>query len=363
MCPQLNASNESLKNAYEPFFLIGTSVNPENYKDSDCQSANLIKQNFSVITPENAMKWEHIHPKPGQYDFEEPDRLVDFATRNGIKVVGHTLVWHSQTPEWVFEDKNGNPLNREELLNRMRDHIMTVVGRYKGKVMGWDVVNEALEEDGSLRESPWLKIIGEDYIEKAFEYAHEADPNAELYYNDYRVEVPSKCGGALRIVKKLKAKGIRIDAVGVQGHSSLTGPSVKEQEDTIRAIYKAGVQAMITEMDIDVLPGSEGWGDADVQRREAQNPELNPYTENLPEEKQQELAQRYRDFFHMYLKNSEKITRVTLWGLNDKDSWLNFFPIPFRTNHPLLFDRNNHPKPAYFSVLQEGLLWKEKTED
>lgn len=344
----------SLKAAYQPYFLIGTSVNPGNYADENSADVRLIKQHFKVLTPENAMKWGALHPRPDRYNFKEADRLVDFAVKNNLYIVGHTLVWHSQTPDWVFEDEAGKPVTRDVLLARMREHIMTVVGRYKGRVQAWDVVNEALTDKGTLRDSPWLRIIGEDFIEKAFAYAHEADPSAHLYYNDYRLEVPSKRDGAIAIVKRLQAAGLRIDGVGIQGHASLTGPTVEAQEATILAIHETGVQAMITELDIDVLPGTKGWGDADINRREAANPAFNPYQDGLPADVQKQLAARYADFFRMYLKNHDKISRVTFWGIGDGDSWLNGFPIPGRTNHPLLFDRKKQPKPALQAILDEA---------
>ena len=205
----------SLKDAYRPYFLIGVAVSPSSYADEDSKDANLIKTHFNVLTPENIMKWSAIHPKPDHYDFRAADKLVDFATKNKIYVVGHTLVWHQQTPDWVFKDSSGKPLTREALLARMRDHIKTVVGRYKGRIQAWDVVNEALADDGTLHDSPWRKIIGDDFIEKAFQYAHEADPNAHLYYNDFRLEVPSKCAGAVALV--LLAHAQRRDVGHPQG--------------------------------------------------------------------------------------------------------------------------------------------------
>ena len=344
----------SLKDAYRPFFLIGTSVNPRDYADETSEDARILKRHFKVLTPENAMKWDALQPRPGRFDFAGADRLVEFARKNDMYVVGHTLVWHSQTPGWVFEASPGKPATRELLLRRMKEHITTVVGRYKGKVQAWDVVNEALEDDGSLRDSPWRRIVGDDFIERAFEYARQADPAAHLYYNDYRLEVPSKRAGALAIVKRIKAAGLRIDGVGIQGHVNLTQPSVEEQEATIQAIHKLGVKAMITEMDVDVLPGTKGWGDADIRRREAADPAFNPYKGALPPDMQRRLAERYAELFRMYLKNSDKLNRVTLWGIDDGDSWLNGFPIAGRTNHPLLFDREKRPKPALQAVLDEA---------
>ncbi len=345
------AAEVTLREAYRPYFHVGVAVNPGNYAATKPVEAGLVSKHFNAITSENHMKWGLIHPRPDVFDFTESDRMVDFALKNDMFITGHTLVWHSQTPRWVFEDEDGKPLTRDALLARMRDHILTVVGYYKGRVQSWDVVNEALNEDGTLRDSPWTRIIGDDFIEKAFQYAHEADPDAELYYNDYLLEVPEKCAGAIRIVKRLQAAGCRIDGVGIQGHMHLEGPSVEAQEASILAIAATGVKAMITELDVDVLPGTKGWGNADIQRQEAQDPAFNPYTAGLPDEVQQQLAERYAELFRMYLKHSDVITRVTIWGLNDGNSWLNGFPIRGRTNHALLFDRDNKAKPALAKLL------------
>jgi endo-1,4-beta-xylanase len=239
-------------------------------------------------------------------------------------VIGHTLVWHSQTPRWVFEDEGGQPASRELLLTRMRDHIHTVVGRYKGKIRGWDVVNEALNEDGSLRASPWLKIIGEDYLVKAFEFAHEADPEAELYYNDYSLEGGRKRQGAARLVKMLQAAGVKLTCVGLQGHYSLEHPTVGEIGQTIEVFAKLGLKVMITELDVDVLP-TPGPGGADVSMRFGADPKHNPYTNGLPTEIERRLADRYAELFGTFLKHRDAITRVTFWGVSDRSSWLNQF--------------------------------------
>lgn len=346
-----SARPASLRDAYRPYFLIGTSVSVKNYTDENSVEALLIKTHFKVLTPENIMKWDALQPRPGQFDFRAADRLVEFARKNQLYVVGHTLVWHNQTPDWVFQGEAGQPPTRELLLARLREHISTVVGHYKGRVQAWDVVNEALNEDGTLRDTPWRRIIGDDYIEKAFEYARAADPAAHLYYNDYRLESPSKRAGAIALVKRLQTAGLRIDAVGLQGHVGLVQPSIKEQEDAILDFHRAGVKSMISEMDVDVLPSTKAWGDADIRLKEAADPAFNPYVGGLPPAIHSQLAARYADFFRMYLRQSDKIVRVTVWGLNDGDSWLNEFPIKGRTNHPLLFDRENRPKPALQAVI------------
>lgn len=347
------SESPTLKGAFKDKFLIGTALNDSIVANPDSPEAVLAKAQFNAITAENVMKWEAIHPNVKQYNFAAADRFVDFGSRNGMVVIGHPLVWHSQTPGWVFKDSKGTPLDRDALLARMRDHIHTVVGRYKGRVKGWDVVNEALEEDGSLRKSPWLKIIGEDYITKAFQYAHEADPAAELYYNDYGIESGPKRDGALALLKNLKTAGVSITGVGIQNHVTLTWPEIKALDETIAAFGGLGLKVMITELDVDVLPSrsrSESVS-ADVSRSEAADPALNPYTKEFPEEQQQLLARRYAELFEVYLKHQNIVSRITFWGVTDRDTWRNDFPIKGRTNHPLPFDRSCRPKPAFDAII------------
>jgi endo-1,4-beta-xylanase len=265
-------------------------------------------------------------------------------------IVGHTLVWHNQTPAWVFQDAKGNPLDRETLLARLREHVFTVVGRYKGRINGWDVVNEALNQDGTMRQSPWFKIIGEDYLAQAFQFAREADPDAELYYNDYDLELPAKRKGAVALISKLKASGVPIRAVGLQNHKLLDWPSIDDEDATIRAFANLGLKVHITELDVDVLPRTTKPG-ADYAVDIAPTPKLNPYTTSLPDSVQHALARRYADLFRVYLKHRDVIERVTFWGVTDRDSWLNNWPIKGRTNYPLLFDRLGQPKPALGAVI------------
>ena len=210
------ANQPALKDVFKKDFLIGAALNQNQFTGRDQRGLPIITTQFNSITPENVLKWESVHPEPGKYNFEGPDRYVAFGEKYRMFIVGHTLVWHNQTPRWVFEDAKGGPVDRQTLLDRMRDHIHTVVGRYQGRIKGWDVVNEALDEDGSLRQTPWMKIIGEDYLVKAFEFAHEADPSAQLYYNDYSLENEAKRKGAIDLIKKLKARG----GSGLRGRAS-----------------------------------------------------------------------------------------------------------------------------------------------
>jgi endo-1,4-beta-xylanase len=340
-----------LKDAFKDAFMVGTALAPQQFFERDTASVALITREFNAVSPENVLKWERVHPEPDRYEFAPSDGFVAFGEKYGMFVVGHTLVWHSQTPRWVFENANGQPLTRDELLARMKDHIATVVGRYKGRVKGWDVVNEALNEDGTLRESPWFRIIGPDYIEKAFQFAQEADSAAQLYYNDYNLDYPAKRDGAVRLIKSLKERGVRIDGVGSQGHHKLTTPTVAQIDSSLRMLGATGVKVHVTELDVDMLPPATRNATADVSVRAGPSPELDPYKAGLPDSLQQALATRYESVFRVYLTHRDVIDRITFWGVADHDSWLNGWPVPGRTNYPLLFDRENKPKPAYDRVM------------
>jgi len=320
----------------------------------DEEASDIVQKQFNTITAENVMKWQLIHPEPGKYTFEAADRFVDYGIKHKMFIVGHTLVWHWQTPRRIFMDSSGKPLNRQSMLERLKEHIFTVVGRYKGKVKGWDVVNEALDDTGNISKTKWVETIGEDFIEKAFEFAHEADPVAELYYNDFLIDKPAKRDGTVRLVRKLQSKGLRIDGVGIQWHCGLDYPVRSEFNAFVDSISALGVKIMITEMDVDILPSAFEYRGADIGMRAKMKKELNPYTEGLPEEKQKQLADRYAGLFSMLLNKQGKISRVTLWGVSDGASWLNHWPIRGRTNYPLLFDRDYKPKPAFFSVVEIG---------
>jgi len=346
----------TLKAAFKNDFLIGAALNEAEFTGQNTNAVALVKAQFNTISPENALKWEAVHPKPDQYNFGPADQYVEFGQKNGMFVIGHNLVWHSQTPKWVFQDEKGNPVDRDTLLARMSNHISTVVGRYKGKIGGWDVVNEALNEDGSLRESPWEKIIGEDYLLKAYQFAHEADPQAELYYNDYSLENAPKRNGAIALIKKLQAQGVHIAGVGLQGHYKMDWPSPVQVDETIAAFSPLGVKVMITELDLNLLPSPTKSQAAEISLNFALRAELNPYTNGLPTTVQQQLAQRYADLFAVFVKHHDRVSRVTFWGVTDGDSWLNNWPVKGRTAYPLLFNRDGKPKPAFNAVIQTSRL-------
>jgi endo-1,4-beta-xylanase len=345
-------SQTTLKEAYKDDFLIGAAVNRAQVDGKDKLGISIVKEQFNSITPENVLKWENVHPKPDAYNFGPADQYVEFGEKNHMFIVGHTLVWHSQTPKWVFQDDKGNPVDRATLLKRMEDHITTVVGRYKGRVNGWDVVNEVVGDDGTLRQSPWMKIIGEDYIEKAFEFAHKADPKAQLYYNDYSLENDKKRKCAIELVKKLLAKGVPISGVGNQAHISLEWPTAEQEDAMISDFGKLGVKVHITELDMDVLPQAIQGNSADVSLNAENQPRLDPYKEGLPKAVQDQQAKLYADMFKVWLKHRDVVARVTFWGVTDGDSWKNNWPVRGRTNYPLLFDREGKPKPAFDAVIK-----------
>jgi endo-1,4-beta-xylanase len=345
-------AQSSLKDTFKGSFYVGAAINRAQIYGEDTRGVNIIQAHFDSITPENVLKWGLVHPKPDVYDFAASDKYVEFGEKNHMFIIGHTLIWHNQTPKWVFEDNKGNPVTRKVLLRRMRDHIHKVVGRYKGRIKGWDVVNEAVDEDGTMRQSPWMKIIGDDYIEKAFKFAHEADKKAELYYNDFSLENEPKRKGAIALIRKLKAEGVPVKAIGLQGHDRLEWPTIEQQDATITAFEQLGVKVNITELDVTVLPSATRQNTAEVTATAESNPALNPYTDGLPHSVQQALAKRYADLFAVFLKHRAAIERVTFWGVTDGDSWRNDWPAHGRTDYPLLFDRNGAAKPAFDAVIR-----------
>jgi endo-1,4-beta-xylanase len=343
----------TLKDTFSKAFLIGVAVNRDQFTEKDSRGAAIAKAQFNAISPENVLKWESVHPKPDKYDFEGPDRYVEFGEKNHMVIIGHTLCWHNQTPDWVFHDEKGNLVDRDTLLQRLRDHIHTVVGRYKGRIKAWDVVNEAVDEDGSLRATNrWHQIIGDDYIAKAFEFAHEADPAAGLNYNDFDLEKPAKRAGVIALIRKLQAQHVPITGLGSQMHVRIDSPTVAETEAAFDDFEKLGLKIMVTELDVDVLPEARSDRGADLTKDAALRAKLDIYPNGVPDSVQQAFAKRYADLFHVFLKHRDKIDRVTFWCVTDGDSWLNYWPVHPRTDYPLLFDRDGKPKPAFYAVLQ-----------
>lgn len=347
-------SEKALQEALKGKFLIGVAMNADQITGKDTAGVRLIKQHFNSITPENCMKSEVVQPQEGTFDFTLADQYVDFGQKNNMFIVGHTLIWHSQAPKWFFVDKDGKDVSREVLIERMKNHIYTVVGRYKGRVNGWDVVNEAIEDDGSFRKSKFYEIIGEDYIRLAFQFAHEADPEAELYYNDYSMAKKEKRDAVVKMVKNLQSQGVKIDGIGMQGHMTMDFPTVDEEEKSIIAFSETGVKVMITELDLTVLPSPGNKVSGDVALSYEYRKQLNPYSDGLPDSVAQAAHDRYAAFFKLFLKHADKIDRVTMWGLTDGHSWRNNWPVPGRTDYPLLFDRNYQPKPIVETIIKEA---------
>jgi len=343
---KIAAQPYGLKDAYIGKFYIGAALNGFQISEKDTAGCRVIKEQFSAIVPENCMKSGQIQPKEGEFNFTQADQFVEFGEKNHLWITGHCLIWHSQAPRWFFTDSEGKDVSREVLIERMKKHISTLVGRYKGRVKGWDVVNEAIENDGSFRKSKFYQIVGEDFIKLAFQFAHEADPDAELYYNDYSEAIPSKRNGIVAMVKKLKEQGIRVDAIGMQTHVGLADPDLREYENTIEAYAALSVKVMVTEMDISVLPNPDWKAGAEISKTIEYQKKLNPYTEGIPDSVNVALGQRYLEFFKLFLKHKDVFSRVTLWGLSDGTSWKNNFPVRGRTDYPLLFDRKNRAKPV-----------------
>ncbi len=340
------AQKASLKAAFKKDFLIGTAINVGQIEGRDTAADRLIKQQFNAVTPENVMKAQIIQPGWDTYNFSAADKLVAFAKKNNIKINAHNLIWHSQLPSFMYRMQSADSVRQY-----FENHITKVAGRYDGKVYSWDVVNEALNEDGTLRNSIFLQKLGPDYIVEAFRLAQKASPHSKLYYNDYNIEQPKKRAGAIALIKKIQAAGVRIDGVGIQGHWRMDNVPMKDIEESIKEFSALGIKVMFTELDLSALPHPSGRATADISSTAQGGANMNPYPNGLPDSVQQVLAKSYSDLFTLFMKYKKDISRVTFWGVEDGESWLNGFPIRGRTDYPLLFDRNFKPKPAFFSVL------------
>lgn len=345
--PKKTGTTVSLKDAYAKDFYIGTALDTNQIMERDPMVSSLIAKEFNSITPENCMKSMFLQPEKDKFDFKMADKYVAFGEKNKMFIHGHTLIWHSQLPKWMSQIKDSLTM-----ATAMNNHITTVVGNYKGRIHSWDVVNEALNEDGTLRKSVFLNTYGKEYLTNAFKLAAKADPKTDLYYNDYNLCNAKKREGAIELVKNLQKKGAKIDGVGEQGHWNLNSPSLDEIEQTILDFSALGVKVAITELDISVLPSPWDVVGADVNQKSEANEKMNPYPKGLPEDIKIQLAARYEAIFKLFIKHQDKISRVTLWGVNDGQSWLNDWPIKGRTNYPLLFDREFKPKEAYNSVMK-----------
>lgn len=349
---QKSPSQPTLKDVLGKYFLVGAAVDRNLPAGEDPQAETLVKAQFNQVVAENCMKGELIHPEVNRYDWTDADRLVDWSQRNGMTLIGHCLVWHSQPPKWMFTDETGKNVSRETLIGRMYSHIMTVVTRYRGKIKGWDVVNEAFEDDGSYRKTPYYNIIGPEYLALAFQFAHEADPDAELYYNDYSMSKPGKREAVCQLVRQLKAKGIRIDAVGMQSHNGYNYPDYSDYEKSLEAFAAEGVKVMLTELDMNMLPNPKDFNGAEISQNFKLMEQYNPYVKGLDKKAQKLFNQRYLDLFRIVERHKDVISRVTFWGVNDGHTWLNDWPVKGRTNYPMLFDRDYQAKPVVKDILK-----------
>ncbi|MCP9753442.1 endo-1,4-beta-xylanase [Ferruginibacter sp. HRS2-29] len=356
----------TLKEAYKDAFLLGTAVNAGIVSGSNKPLQDIVLAQFNTITPENVMKAALINPQPGVFNFGPADAFVEFGKKNKMFIIGHTLVWHNQVPAWFFTNASGKPNTKEEQIERLRTHIKTVAGRYAGSVNAWDVVNEVIDEDGNYRHTTWVNAIGngDTLVKYAFKFAQEFAPDTELYYNDFNAWRPTKRDGIVRMVKILQKEGIRIDGVGIQGHWGLNFPETKYIEAAIDAYAACGVKVMITELDVDVLPLTkegqvigQAMSDKQFQLEEFKK-FFDPYINGLPDSVQTLLTNRYQELFTIFYKRRDKISRVTLWGVEDGMSWKNDYPIPGRTDYPLLWNRDLTPKPALNAVLSVPLKIK-----
>ena len=357
--PAARPAATSLKDAYRDAFRMGVAIDAATATGADSATQRLVLREFNSITADNFLKAALVNPQPGVYDFRAGDAFVALGEQHKMFIIGHTLVWHNQTPPWFFTDADGKPNTPAAQAERLRSHIEAVAGRYKGRIHAWDVVNEVIGDDGNYRPTTWVRGIGngDSLVSLAFRYAAQYAPNTELYYNDFNAWRPTKRDGIVRLVRMLKKQGIRIDGVGMQGHWGLNYPETRYIEAAIDSFAAAGVKVMITELDVDVLPLTKegqiiGQSFTEPQwQNEEFKKFLDPYQAGLPESVQQQLTARYAELFRIFWRKRDKLDRVTFWGAHDGLSWKNGYPIPGRTNYPLLFDRARHPKPAYDAVL------------
>ncbi len=348
----LDASKVSLAQAYAKQFQIGVAINGSVYEQRDPGAAALVAAQFNRVTPENELKWQSLEKQPGVLDFTQADAFVAYAEQHEMEIHGHTLVWHHQVPKWVFQNDAGEPATREQLLQRLDQHMAALAKHYGNRLEYWDVVNEAFNDDGSLRDTPWRQIIGDDYLEQVFLLAGKHFPDAKLVYNDFSLEKPAKRDAAVKLVQDFKARGVRIDAIGTQSHYQLEKPTLESIDDALSAFANAGVEVLVSELDVDVLPPAYKNQGADLSLNAELSAQLNPYADCLPSDVAARAAQRWADIFAVFSRHADHVHSVTLWGVSDKYSWLNNWPVRGRTNYALLFDRELRPKQAWQRVIE-----------
>ena len=343
------AETRGLADAMDEYFLVGAALAPVHYEGAQAQ---IVRRHFNAVVAENYMKPVFLQPQEGVFEWQEADRFVAFGEAHGMHMTGHTLAWHRQIPDWLFIDQDGAEVSRQVLLDRMEAHITAVMTRYKGRVHSWDVVNEAVLDTGEMRPSKFYEIIGPDWVEHMFRFAAAADPDAKLYYNDYLLNLPAKREAVFALVKSLQDQGVRVDGIGMQQHVTVNYPELNEIEASILRFAELG-DVLVTELDVSILPVPQSDFTADVAKRFGISPELNPYPDGLPPEQADAIDQRFVDLFQLYVEHADKITRVTTWGVSDTHSWRNYWPIPGRTDYPLLFDRDLNPKPAIAHIISD----------
>lgn len=322
-----------LKEIFADDFKIGAAVNPLTIQSQE----HLLAHHFNSITAENEMKFISVHPEEKVYTFDAADRLVTFARKHEMAMRGHTLVWHNQTPDWLFHNNDGSPVSREALLERLREHMQVVVGRYKQDIYAWDVVNEVIADEGEelLRSSKWLDIIGPDFINKAFQFAHEADPKAMLFYNDYNESHPHKRDKIYKLIRSLLDQGVPLHGVGLQAHWNLHDPSLDDIRAAIEKYAALGLQLHLTELDISIFR-------FDDHRTDLKSP---------PEELMEKQAELYGAVFKLLREYRKEVSSVTFWGAADDYTWLDNFPVHGRKNWPFLFDEQHQPKSSFWSLV------------
>ena len=365
-------SRRGFADAYRDYWFTGVSVNQWQVA-ADLTGTNehdvtgfiagdqtndwpAIVENFNWVVAENCMKCEVIHPQEGVYDFTLADQFVNKAKAAGLKVQGHCLIWHSQCAPWFHYDKDGKLVSPEVLKQRMREHIFTIVSHFKGRVDAWDVVNEAFEDDGTPRKSLFWQILGTDYIPLAFQYAHEADPSIQLFYNDFSMNKPTKVEGVANFFRPLILQGLPVTAIGMQGHmimeDNVNNSVIKQYEHSIETIASLGVPTFFSELDLSVLPNPFGFSGANISDKFAYRPEMDPYKNGLTREQEARMEQFWIDFYKMLIPHHKDILRVNFWCLNDANSWRNDFPIKGRTDYATLFDRQNKRKPVVDQLIE-----------
>ena len=352
----------ALKDVYSDSFLIGAAISSFNFSDRSPETRDLLLKHFNAISPDNELKPESLHPRPDVWNFERADNYCSFGRENGMWILGHTLCWHNQTPDFFWTRPDGSTMSKDDIFNSIESYIRTVCTHFLGMVDAWDVINEIVSEDGGYRDLGWVHALGADpavvdeFVKHVFRCAEKYAPDTELYYNEFNCWRPTKLAGIVRLVRMLQAEGIRIDGVGIQAHWGLNYPKNHYIEEAIEQLYALGVKVNITELDVDVLPISK---EGQVIGRSLQDPQyqleefeefLDPYKDGLPAEVEDPLAARYEELFRIFYGHRDQIARVTFWGIHDGTSWKNGSPIARRTNYPLLFQRDFTPHKAFYSV-------------